>query len=358
MAIAETDVSYKVPLGRTGPRHRKARERIAVPRTRFLSKSEVEELRALWVGMSVAASSSVHGGLEATLMRSEPRPGAKRHVLDELERAGGRAPEGLVLHAVAHEWDMLRQRGTGITVYEVQRAVKALVGLGKVQRIPVPAPPSHKPSRDGTRDSLSDAQLRHTGYDLAIVRPKKDRQRGDLTMQLALPSATLPRTREERWAAQDEAIRREWQTMHVAESRGGRRDYEPTPSAGTSAGRALRALERISTESAIALRLVYGRENEPHPVFGEIGAIVAMTPTVEAERRRRALAATRGVAGSKVVRLAAFDEAMAGRQCSPTRILADHARDLKFIGDVRTEAEEILVSACAEYRRARRGGQS
>src|SRR6185312_11945638 len=107
----------------------------------------------------------------------------------------------------------------------------------------------------------------------------------------ALRSVATPSSREARWQAQDDALEAECHTLHVGSDDGGRKDYEPIADAETArTERVLDVLEEIPAEAAIVLRAVYGGEpNAYADVYdAEFGGIVGMTPTVQAERQRRA----------------------------------------------------------------------
>jgi hypothetical protein len=152
-----------------------------------LHPHDIEDLEALW-GMfdSSMGMRSVHGAVEARLRRAPPRDDVRGMVLRELDRAGGRAPEGAILRIVCSE------KGFG-TSYEVERAITMLRVYGKIERVAVPSPASHKgeadehqacPRGDGTGiesmrmlmppDRLTAAQRQWTGYDLRLVsKPEK-----------------------------------------------------------------------------------------------------------------------------------------------------------------------------------------
>lgn len=294
-------------------------------RSMRLTEPEIAELDYVWHGMAAELGCrSVHGALEAQLLRSVPRDSARKRIIEELDRAGGLADEGRVLLIVESEWAATR--------YETRGAVMHLEFHGKVERIPSPMPTG------------AAQQKVWTGFDLKMLRSK--------------PKAGKPTpvtsTREDRWAAKDDELRRMCQTMRVGPDHGGRKHYEPEyKSDSVLVSRVIAALETVSAETAVVLRMVYGRDQGRRTdVYGsELGPIAAMTPVVQREREKvaAALYAERCEGCTDLERL----HARALREVRAEAILEAHAKDLPFVAKVRADAEKMLVRACLEYRKAR-----
>lgn len=315
-----------------------------------LTESEIDDLQYAWGGVAgELGCKSIQGAIQAKLMRSPPSNRARGYVLEELERAGGRGPEGAILRILTLDYQQPKYEDLGlaaISKYEFVRAIRYLVLHGKLERVHVEMPKNDE-AKEMTR-----GQREWTGYDLRIVR----RDRGELTMRLAL--ASVPHTRADRWRAQDEALERMWLSIPAKDKGGGRKGYESEdPPNTTRATAVLAAIEKISTESVLVLRAAYGGDGlrqdlpglEPYPQ--DVRSIVAMTPSLRAELQRLAeeAASKRKSVSHTREQLLAF----AHRELRPLDVLRDRCRDVQFIGKVTTEANDMLVRACAEYRKAR-----
>ena len=310
-----------------------------------LTDAEIAELQYAWGEIAGdLGCKSIQGAIEAKLLRAPPSDRARGYVIEELERAGGRAPEGAIVRIVTEEYKGSEHIGlAAVSGYEVARAIRYLVLHGKVERLSVPVPTNEETK------TLTRGQREWTGYDLRLVSRKR-------TVRLAL--ASVPSTREDRWRAQDESLERMWHTIPAKDKGGGRKHYDVEDTPNTSrAIVVLAAIERISTEAVLILRAAYGGDGirgdlpglGPYPK--ELRPIVSMTPAVRAEMQRTAEenAAKRKSVSRSREELIAF----AYRELRPLAILRAHALDLQFVGKVRTEANDMLVRACAEYRKAR-----
>lgn len=226
------------------------------PQSKRLTDWEADDLRYLWQGYEADLGvRSAHGMIERHILLMAPPRDVQRPVLEELLRAGGRAPEGRIARLVV--LDGLATR------CEIRKAIEYLTRVGKkgprVERIPVPRP---EPSNacDGKCDLAIDRKQRAcaacewTGFDLRLTA------RGELRMGLALASVPVDRDRR-RWDAQDDAIRQEWQTMYCRKQHGSGRANEETLAARErkSVNRAVAALSRVSREHALILQCWLGR---------------------------------------------------------------------------------------------------
>jgi hypothetical protein len=307
-----------------------------------LTEAEVAELDYLWHGYSASLGCrSVHGAIEAQLMRSPPRDDARRHVLEELDRGRGPVPEGKLVRIVAEDY--------GVTRYEVRRAVHFLALHGKVERTPSVLPEWFGP--DHTLTAVQAVAKREwTGFDVRA----RVRERGTPTMRLALASVGDDPV-DARWRRADEALEREWRVVGITGRDGGRRDYEPDVSQhGAVATGVIAAMERIPTESAIVLRARYGGDHWAHAdVYAELGGIVEMAPCVVAARAE----AAEGLAARRTSKLRTPAEllAMARREVTAAAVIRGRSGDKAFVARVKAEARQMLIRACGEYRAARRG---
>lgn len=224
-----------------------------------LTEAEAEDLRYLWHGYeSDLGIRSVHGAIERQLLIKAPPRDLQEPVLEELERAKGRAPEGRILRIVTSErWGTRR---------EVRLAIEYLTRPHgrrgpRVERIPVDQPETPSTCelrRTGRACSHPCSSCEWTGYDLKLT----ERARGEIRMQLAL--ASVPKSREQRraesWAAQDAALEREWRILAVK----GEAHGAPTTRDGLSkrqraaVNRAMTALAMLTRQQATVLELVYG----------------------------------------------------------------------------------------------------
>jgi hypothetical protein len=272
----------------------------------------VEDLGTLW-GMrdSSIGMRSVHGAVQAQLLRAPPRDDVRRTLVEELERAGGRAPEGAILRIVAAEKGLA-------TTYEIRRAVDMLAAHGRLERLRVEPPksPSETKEKDGAPprgienirmplpvDRLTTAQRQWTGFDLRLTRatePLPDdleeiadgergvRQRGDLTMRLALRAAKDPMAaRRERWRRQDEALEAECQRIDCKESMG--YDMRSHDDAGlgphqiAAIDRATHSLSAIAQTFRLVIRRFYFEQRDD-----VLGVAEYTTLALEAARLARA----------------------------------------------------------------------
>lgn len=179
-----------------------------VSTSRRLTEAEADDLRYLW--QSYAADlgiRSVHGALERRLLMAPPRD-VWRPVLEELvDRHGGRACEGRIVHVVVVEgWGTRR---------EVRRAVEYLTRASgrrgpRVERVATPRPES--PKNCEGRCGHACAACLWTGFDLRAT------ERGELRLGLALTDAELRRitggdARRDRWARADARLEAECQQL-------------------------------------------------------------------------------------------------------------------------------------------------
>lgn len=275
-----------------------------------LTPPEIVEIQELWNGMAQGLGChSAHGAMEAHLLRSPPREDAKRYVLEELARAGGRAPEVKLTNLIVDE--NKHQRGaSGLKRYELKRAIGALITAGKLERVEV--------EEDGGAPARKD---------LRLIRGA----RMDGRMRLALDLSNFGR--ERRWQSQDESIRLMWETIQVHDRDGGRHNYEPEydrPSVVRNT--VVAAVEKMSAESVEVLRLIYGTGPSQYgDMYGEgLGHIAALTLAVREERAR-----------------------MGGAKVSPDYVLQTKRLDAAFVTTVKQQADEMAVRACQEYKRAR-----
>lgn len=275
-----------------------------------LNGVEQDELWYLWGAYSAALGvRSVQGAIEDRLRRGPPRDEIRRQVLDELERAGGRAPEGAVLRILVAE---------GVTRYEARRAVTMLLNHGKIERVPVESPTS-----EGR--GLSTAQREWTGFDLRIP------QRGELTMKLALRFVRRDPDDQDRhrWKKQDEALEREWQTLAVSDDSGGISVFEREESIAAKrrvgVERSLRALCAMPRHLVVVLRRVYA---DSRPGEDPLLAVAEYTQ-------------------------AARDEAVIRRAETVGAAIRARMKDAAWIARVKREADSMIAEACLAYREAR-----
>lgn len=168
-----------------------------------LTGAERADLDELW-GIAYAALGvrSAHGAVQDRMRRSPPRDQVRNSVIDELKRAGGRAPEGRVYRILIEEGVATR--------YEIKRAIQLLGWNDKVTRVPVEMPKGNMDQKD-LPPQLTHAQNEWTGFELRLFV----RERGDISMRLAL--ATVSKSREERWREQDDALERECHMIHCGD---------------------------------------------------------------------------------------------------------------------------------------------
>lgn len=233
-----------------------------------LTPAEREDLEELWGGLQASLGMrSVQGAIQDRLRRSPPRDEVRIQVVQELDRAGGRAPEGKVLRIVIAE---------GASRYEAKRAVQMLVLWEHVVRVDVEMPVGHeskKKKSDGTDDvvrGLSDAQAEWTGFDLRLTK----KARGELAERFARRRAmTDEAARRARWKAQDEALEAECQMIHCSDAE----SFSPyssvpelAPWRSAKVTRATMALQNTSPMTARVLHaLIAGR----HPGEDEEKAV-------------------------------------------------------------------------------------
>lgn len=330
--------------------------------SRFLTQGEAAELQDLWCGYGARLwAGSVHAMLEAHYLQRPPSTRVRGYVVEELERAGGRAPEGRVIEIIAAEWAADRSAGlrSRVTRYEIRRAIGQLVSHGHVSKLPAERPAS-------SHDRVSDAERWWTGFDLCLVGAH---ERGSPTMRLAARTTSLA-PRADRWRAQDEAIRREWYTIRTGVPHGGRSSYEPEVVEPPGVRAAQAAIERLSARDAVVLRAVYSRVTDESmrfglagravysgvangsARFGLAGPVVVMTKLVEQERQARAqvLAASRKSAVWSAEELLAT----ALREVRAEQVVAERQRDVEWTRRARAQAEQLVAEACKAYRAARR----
>lgn len=353
-----------------------------------LNRIELEELRDLW-GMYDCAigQRSIHGAVEARLLRAQPRDEARGDVLTELHRAGGRMPEGALLRIIAAEKGLAR-------TYEVRRAIEMLVTYGKVERVRAAEPTYPKDSRErepvcwgGKRienvqmllppDRLTDAQREYTGWDIRIKRadaerggddddvhkpealvhctcgyaPCPHREAGDLTMQLALHSvAQSEETKRERsrarkeafWRKQDEELEASWREVYCSDDQSG--SY-----ASADAHDGLNARQRASMERAtnalalivpthrLVLRRFYFENRDRHAQHRFEWAQGGDELLCVAEFTERARFAARLV-----------------RAASVFTLLRQRERDEDWLKQLRRDCDELVDDSSNAYKRARR----
>jgi hypothetical protein len=326
MALAE--IETRVPKGAVQSCENRSQRKASKRSSLRLTESEVAELQELWSGYaSQIGLRSVHGAVEARMLRSPPREHARRYVIVELQRCGGRCPETKLMHTLIEDFDKVLD--VGLQRYEVRRAIRHLIARGRIERVEVP------------RDNGP------TTYDLRIAHGQ--------IIRLALASVpTSTNERESRWQAQDEALRLMWSTLEVTEDAPCPWNYEHGPTSKGHLGRSLAtALESMTRESVAVLRAAYGTGYNAHSdLFGGLlGFVAPMTPSVLQERERRALA----LAASRrsKTRSDADLYAMALRRVRPEDVIRERAGDAAFVSRVTGEADLMLVRACAEFRRAR-----
>ena len=338
-----------------------------------LSHQDLEELEALWgLRDSAAGVRSSHGAVQARLLRAPPRDDLRKTVIAELERAGGRMPEG-TLHRI-----VVAEQGTG-TAYEVRRAITMLTNAGKLERVPVEQPKGTKadaeekatpPRGDGSGietlrmllpvDRLTVAQRGWTGYDLRLVRAEekvgKPRKRGDVemvpeafgslrskelhvvtaeeeaadlvTMRLALRSTkTRQDSKQDLWRRQDLALEREHHTLYVSDDSGGYSnvEHDDNLSSKQRAGieRATSTLARLSERHRLVIRSYYFEAKDSLHHVGE--------HTIHAEK---AMAEHKASTAATVIRWL--------------------AKDAEWTAQLLAQAEELVGEASVAYRDARR----
>ncbi len=217
-----------------------------------LTEFEAADLRYLWDGYeSDLGIRSLHGSIEFRMLMSAPRD-VRAAVVEELERHGGRAAEGLVLRVLAAE-------GTA-TRAETRRALRMLERTGRVERVAVERP--ERPTMCSLPRRACDHACSHcmwTGWDLRL------RERGEVRISLALRA--VPKTPEQRWAERDERLRAQLHTIEPSAGAGTHAasvEREPLPAYKRAAvNRALTALAKLSTLEAAALRCLYGDTHYP-----------------------------------------------------------------------------------------------
>ncbi len=305
-----------------------------------LTAKEREELEYLWRGYAAELGCrSLHGAIQDKLLRSPPRDNVRRLVVDELERAGGRAPEGAILRLLALD---------GSTRYETRRAIRDLVAGGKVEREPI------DPIGCNDKGELTDAARESTGHLLRLVA----RPRGALTMRLALARVPLSpeEARRRRWQAQDDALESLHHTLVCGDAVSVVADVDVADSKlARTTGATLAALRAIDARHALVLRRVYG-DRDPSArdtVFGkELAPLVTLTRCVESRRIEAETLARHKVAASAILR-AMLDSAPTSKEQKMRWSLQRAA----FIARVKTEAEKLLIDASGAYRAARRAMQ-
>jgi hypothetical protein len=360
MAIAE--MTPKVPKGAVQSFENRGERRATKRRAQRLTDAEVAELQDLWSGFAADIGfGSSHRNMEAHLLRSEPRPTARRHVLTELRKRGGRCPEVKLIAALVEDLDM--RLTEGLTRYEVRGAIYGLLVCGKVERVNVPCPDGGPPLKD-----------------LRIVA----RPRGELRMLRALDS--VPKERPSTKQRKEDALRAELAELHVDESGGGKAQYEHFVSRSRSReGRDIAsALEAMTEQGAAVLKAAYGMP----PALDAYGAgmwhVAALTSAVREERWRRAREAAAGRSletgpapveivvregravrrvqsvllgdATALVRTAAQVTEWELRRVTPEDVLRGGMGDAAFVAVVAEEAHAMLVRACSEYRKARGRG--
>lgn len=229
--------------------------------TKRLTELEADELRYLWQGyLADLGVRSAHGIIERAMLMLAPPRDVQAPVLEELGRAGGRAPEGRVVRLVVLE-------GLG-TRHEVRLAIAYLarpnVDRGpRVERLAVPRPAS--PALCEGRCDHGCHACEWTGWDLRLT------ERGELRMMTALGRRT--RTREERWRAADASLEAE---LHTIECGG-------TPSAPSmqeemldsrkrrTVERARGTIAKLSRLDALVLQCMYGQHHVTEA--GELAAV-------------------------------------------------------------------------------------
>jgi hypothetical protein len=347
-------------------------------RRRFdrLNRVELDELNDLW-GMydSSIGQRSVHGAVEARLLRAPPRDEVRSDILDELLRAGGRMPEGALLRIVA------AQKGKA-TVYEARRALKMLQVYGKVERVAVDVPPmpdaikmersSKTPPGDGTGivsmtmtfapDRLTDAQREWTGYEVRIVRRPEDealspaedpaRERGDLTMStLARVRSTIHERRlalkMDQWRKQDEALEAELHQCYCSDNQAGHyatSDGHDGVSSRQRAGmeRAGSALSLIMPTHRRILRRFYFERGPSFLACVQKGWQADWLHATDellcvAEFTERAQVATKAVGAPTVVTL-----------------LRSREHDESWLDQLRRSCDEVVGESSLAYKEARR----
>ena len=297
-------------------------QRATVRASERLSPAEREELEYLWGSYSADMGiRSVHGAIEDRLRRSPPRDEARRAVLDELERAGGRAPEGKILRIVVADG--------GFTRYEVRRAIQLLELHGKVDRVAVASPPDALRMDSGEHVGLTDAQREWTGFDL------REQARGNLTMRLALRSTHSPdETRAARWRRQDEAIERELHTLPCSDDQRSPptlRDEPLAPRRRAAVDRATAALAVLPSRLQRVLWRLYGGLRPEERARGEDGELLAIAEYTDRVRSEVGYA-------------------------SPAHALRMRTKDSAWLALAKRDAQALIVDACKAYRIARRVG--
>ena len=299
-----------------------------------LSAKEIECLEYLWRGYaSELGCKSLHGATENRLLRSPPKNTARPLVLAELERAGGRAPEGAVLRILAAE---------GCTRYETRQAIHWLLQGGAIERTPVDPMVVDK---DG---KLTKGAHESTAHELRLAAPP--------AVRLALVRVPVPpeERQRRRWQSQDDALEAWHQTLVCGDSAEAPVMTELADSKlRRTVPATLAALRAIAPVHALVLRKTYG-DVDPSAragVFGrELAPIATMTRVVEHRRQEAETMAGYTVDACSVVR-DALDNAPQGKDAKAKWSVARTA----FVAKVRSEAEQLLIAASAAYRAARRG---
>lgn len=228
----------------------KRARQVTAQASKRLTEAEAEDLRYLWHGYeSDLGIRSVHGAIERHLILKAPPRDLRQDVLAELQRAHGRMPEGRVLRIIVAE-------GIG-TKREIRLAIERLCHEGKrgpkVERLPVDRPETPttcEVKRTGKSCLHPCVSCEWTGYDL------KSRERGELTMSLAL--ASVPR---DRWVARDEELEREWRMLAVKGEPASvptMRDEPLSKHQRAAVNRAMATLATLTRQQVTVLELVFG----------------------------------------------------------------------------------------------------
>jgi hypothetical protein len=259
-------------------------QREATKQSLRLTPKEIELLEYLWRGYaSELGCKSLHGATENRLLRSPPKNTARPLVLAELERAGGRAPEGGVLRILVAE---------GCTRYETRQAIHWLVQGGAIERTPVDPVTLDK---DG---KLTKGAHESTGHELRLATPP--------AIRLALVRVPVPpeERQRRRWQSQDDALEAWHQTLVCGDSAEAPVMVELAESKlRRTVPATLAALRAIDPVHALVLRRVYG-DVDPSArvgVFGrELAPIATLTRAVQGRRAEMAEgAATERLEGAK-----------------------------------------------------------
>lgn len=225
---------------------------------RRLTEHEAEDLCYLWQGYAADLGiRSAHSMVERHILLRAPPRNVRAPVLEELVvRQHGRAPEGRIIRCVVAD---------GLaTKHEVRMAILYLTRVGRkgprIERIPVPRPETPTTcgvKRDGRECGHPCSSCEWTGFDLRAT------DRGAVPMGLSLQS--VPRTREDRWRAADEALEAEWHMIPCgvgSETHAPSMRDEPLGARQRRAvDRATAALSRCSRETALVLQALYGQHH-------------------------------------------------------------------------------------------------